>query len=255
LTRILSEGEILSGWSPNSGLQTEMVLNRGCLFGICSIAGSLGLVIGWSLGFPCWVAQQLFVLVIALDLFPSLNKIPGISYIHHGFRNLLEFYRRNPHLRSPAAVVARSVPFVGWVIMLQEWRVMVVFMLLGLPVDLLLLILTRYVWQVPVWGLASCMDFEESFAFQALMTFVYTPYLVLFALAVKWNGELSPSQRDSGSVRQRKDFSNDSGEGESEDSLASFGEVQQENGEELEDPTNAHRSSFGERENGLGGPK
>jgi hypothetical protein len=243
----------LRGWSPNSGLQTEAVLNRGCIFVVCLIAGSLGLVIGWSLGFPCWVAQQVFVLAIALDIFPLLNKIPGISYIHHGFRNLLEFYRRNPHLRSPGAVVARSVPFVGWVIMLQELRVMAVVMLLGLPLDLLLQILTGYVWQLPVWGLASWLNFGESFAFQALMTFVYTPYLVLFVLALKWNGEPLPSHHDSGSASELKDYSSDSGEGESATPLATFGEIQPENLEGLEDPTLSHRSSSGERENGVGG--
>jgi hypothetical protein len=197
------EGETLRDWSPkSSGSRIKNVLDRGCVFLVCLTAGILGLVIGWSLGFYCWVAQQLFVLAIALDLFPFLNKLPGISYIHRGFRRLLKFYRRAPRLRDPTAVMVRAVPFLGWFIMVQEARVMAALILLGLPLDLLLQILTSNVWQIPDWGWDGWMDFGVSFAFQAFMTFLYTPYLALFVVAFRWNQEHEGSQLDSSSVSE-----------------------------------------------------
>jgi hypothetical protein len=188
---------ILTSWNSESGSRLEDGLNRGVVFVISSVASALGLVIGWLLGFPCWVVQQLFILALALNLMPSLNGLPGIQSLLHGFRSLREFYRCNPRLRMDVAVIARSVPFLGWAVMIQELRVMATVMLVELPLGFIVHALTTFVWHFHGWGVASEMGFWESIAVQALMTFIYAPYLVLFVLALTWNVRREPLQSES----------------------------------------------------------
>jgi hypothetical protein len=185
------------------------LMERGCVVLVCLGVVSLGLVIGYSMGFPCWVLQQLYVLAVAFDVFPVLNYLPGINYFRHGFRQLSELYRRNPHLRSYGACVVRMIPILGWIVMLQELKVMAMVMLIGLPLDLGLQALTTFVWQLPVWGVASRMDFAEACAVQALMTFVVTPYLVLFVTAVTWNQDGKRPPRDASPENHTDDSDHD----------------------------------------------
>jgi hypothetical protein len=195
------EDETSDYWDPESTSRMTDRMERGCVFVVCLFAVVAGLFIGLHLGFPCWVVQQVLVLGLAFDLFPAQNRIPGIGYIHYGFETLFDYYRRNPRFRRPVAIIARMIPFLAWAVMIQEWRVMAWIVFVGLPIDLTLQILTTYVWPVPTWGFAGSvwMDFLPSVAIQTMMTFVYTPHLVLFVMVVKWNKRRRSAQRDSGS--------------------------------------------------------
>ncbi len=101
---------------------------------------------------------------------------------------------------------------------MPELKVMSWVVLIGLPIDVLLQALTTYVVPIHVWGKASEMGFIQSCLVQAFLTFLFTPFLVRFVLALRWG-------RFSGSAQGAEaDENDDSDEWEEDEFRSRFAE-------------------------------
>jgi hypothetical protein len=160
--------------------------NLGCLFAFGLFCAGMGIFNAMMSGFPYWVVQQVFTFAMAMGLVPFIHRVPIVRGMTDGTTRLAKFYGQHPKLLQPMALLARMLPLVNFYFMFRELRVMFLFILTGIPLDLALQAFTTYIVPLPVWGPARTMGFWGAFGMQALLTVTYTPYLVMLVLAFKW---------------------------------------------------------------------
>jgi hypothetical protein len=161
--------------------------NLGCLFLFGFIMGGAGVVTALAMGFPYWVAQQAFIMAVAMGLLPAAQRVPILRNMPDATNRLAMYYVQRPRLLRPMGLLGRMIPIWNYIIMFRELRVMFLFLVIGIPLDLAIIAFTTYVIPLPTWGPAKTMDFWQSFGMQTYFTFLYTPYLVMLILALKWN--------------------------------------------------------------------
>lgn len=157
----------------------------GCSFLYGLVMAGAAVLIAVMGGFPSWVIQQAIIMLIALNLFRFPRWVPLLGSISHDVDQLIDLYETHPELLSPQYTLIRLIPLVNWIVLWREIKTMLVLVLLGIPLDIIMEAVETYVLQLPNWGIAATMDFWGRIGYSVMLTFCYTPYLMLILVPIR----------------------------------------------------------------------
>jgi hypothetical protein len=160
-------------------------MNVGCAALLGFLVTATGLALALFKGYPSWVLQQAFVFLLAMGCFPALARFRAVRHFNEMVNGLAEFYQKNPIFLEWGISMIRLMPLMNMLVMPREWRVLVPFLVVGIPLDIGLEALKDFVLMVPKWGMAAGYGFVENVLFQALFSLLFTPYLVSMVLVLR----------------------------------------------------------------------
>jgi hypothetical protein len=147
-------------------------------------------------GYVDWVVQQAVLFACAMGWIPGAHRIPFLGHLLHDIDRLRIFYRDHPEYLSIPRLLLRFVPFLNIILMLPEIGVLIMIIVMGMPLDIGLEILTTYVLKLPTWGAAAQTDIFGRIGYEMLLTFTVTPYLVWIVIGLR-GVDRSLSKRES----------------------------------------------------------
>jgi len=112
------------------------------------------------------------------------GAIPGTAFLARDFDRLGAYYRQRQAegkvgINGFMPLVYVAFPMVNWLLLPKTIPLCALIVLLDIPLDLLVNVVTNFIFTIRRWGLAPEMNFLEGFLIQMLTSFSAMPSMVM----------------------------------------------------------------------------